>query len=147
MRVSKESKPVVAKLWNGKVNNFTQSFQNSMYVDTRINSMHLRFEREKHHQISLNLKEKKKLDVFNEFKTKTMILKYFKKKFNVHAHFSDVQKFSHQQLERILVTKGLRKKKKKAAVLIQKCYRGHRGRMSYKEILELRETAVGKIIN
>lgn len=44
------------------------SLQNNLYEDTRINSMQLRHRREVLHKQKLELKEKEKLDIFNEMK-------------------------------------------------------------------------------
>lgn len=78
MRIHHAINPLTTTGWNGKQNKFTQSFHNNMYEDTRIDSMNLRFQREKLHKINITRKEQEKLEVFNEFKTKSMIMKYFK---------------------------------------------------------------------
>lgn len=114
--------------WNGKTTKFTQSFQNYMYEDTRINSMRLKHRRERIHKQILEIKEKEKLAVFNDIKRKNMIAKFFQAKFGVHANFSDIRKFNQEQLEKRLLLKGLHRKKEKAAVKIQSFYRGSRAR-------------------
>ena len=40
--------------WNGKMNKFTNSFQNRMFEDTRISSIHLRLKREELRKINLD---------------------------------------------------------------------------------------------
>lgn len=47
----------------------------------------------------------------------------------------------------MLLRKGLKKKKLNAAIKIQTYYRGYKGKMFYKQILEKRETAIIKIQN
>ena len=53
-----------------------------------------------------------------------MMAKFFKNKFGVHAKFSDLKKFNQDQLERMLLKKGLKRKKTRAAIRIQRHFRG-----------------------
>jgi len=57
-------------------------------------------------------------------KSKNMMAKFFKNKFGVHAKFSDLKKFNQDQLERMLLNKGLKRKKIRAAIRIQRHFRG-----------------------
>ena len=76
-----------------------------------------------------------------------MIAKFFQHKFGVHAKFSDLRKFNQQQLETLLLKKGLKKKKIRAAIKIQKYFRGYKGRIFHKELLKKRNAAVVTIQN
>ena len=53
LRSQQENNPLITASWNGKTNKFTNSFHNQMYQDTRINSMRLKFRREKMRKINL----------------------------------------------------------------------------------------------
>ena len=76
-----------------------------------------------------------------------MIAKFFQTKFGVHAKFSEMRKFNQQQLEALLLKKGLRKRKLKQAITIQKYFRGYMGRIFYKDLLQKRNAAVVVIQN
>jgi len=71
-----------------------------MYEDTTINSISLKYEREKIKKHNLEVKEQEKLEIFNEMKRKNMIAKFFKSKFGVHAKFTELRKFSQIELEK-----------------------------------------------
>lgn len=103
-----------------------------MFEDTRINSISLRFRRDKMKKHKLEIKEREKREVFNDMKRKNMIAKFFQSKFGVHAKFSELRKFSQSELERKLLLKGLKIKKIKAAVKIQSLYRMYKARTNFK---------------
>ena len=112
-----------------------------MYKDTGINSISLRFRRDRIKKHRLEVKEKEKIEIFNEMKRKNMIAKFFQSKFGVHAKFSELRKFTQTELERKLLLKGLKVKKIKAAIKIQSLYRMYKARTNYKRMLEQREKA------
>lgn len=103
-----------------------------MFEDTRINSISLRFRRDKMKKHKLELKEKEKRDVFNDMKKKNLIARFFQSRFGVHAKFSELRKCSQSELERKLLLKGLKIKKIKAAIKIQSAYRMYRTRAKFK---------------
>ena len=71
-----------------------------MYEDTTINSISLKYEREKIKKQNLEIKEREKLEIFNEMKRKNMIAKFFQTKFGVYAKFSELRKFTQAELEK-----------------------------------------------
>ncbi|CAI2385091.1 unnamed protein product [Moneuplotes crassus] len=147
MRINQASESIQNSCWNGKTHKFINSFHNSMYENTRIDSYKLKFRREKNHKRSLERKEQQKMRIFNEIKTKNMVAKFFKHRFGVHAKYSQIRKFSSDQLEEMLLKKGLKKTRARAAILIQKIIRGYIFRVNYKKTLIKREKAVIKIQN
>lgn len=118
-----------------------------MFEDTRINSMHLKFRRERIHKHNLEIKEQEKMCVFNDWKKKDMMVKFFQNKFGVHANFKDVQKYTQEQLESNLLKKGLKKKKHLAAIKIQAVFRMYLQRKKYKQKLRNRDNATIQIQN
>lgn len=84
---------------------------------------------------------------FNEMKKKNMIAKFFQAKFNVHAKYKDIRKFDQEKLEKVLLLKGLKRKKIKAALKIQTFFRAFKARKFYKKLLEKRERAAVRIQN
>lgn len=70
-----------------------------------------------------------------------MMVKFFQHKFGVNAKFSKVRKFNQQQLERMLLVKGLKKKNILAAKKIQAIFRGKLARRRFKQMLIDREQA------
>jgi hypothetical protein len=155
MRMAHAINPLTTSSWNGKTNKFTNSFHNLMFEDTGINSIKHRRKIERIRKVNLAIKEKQKMYMsflhfrmsFNEMKKKNMIAKFFESKFDVHAKYKDLRKFGQEKLEKILLIKGLKKKKIRAALKIQTFFKAFKAKKHYREMLEERERAAIRIQN